>query len=232
MRSKIINRLLPLLGAAVLAPILACGGDDKKPAPTEEETVTTEQLKPNEMRDPPPLTIDSNKNYTATIVMDKGGEIVIDLFAKETPNTVNSFVFLARAGFYDGVTFHRVLSGFMAQTGDPSLSGGKSLGYTFDNEFHPDRRHDGPGVVSMANRGISGGQATNSSQFFITYTGTPHLDGLKLDGSPKDCTQESCHSVFGKVVSGMDVVNDLTPRNPNTDTFQGDVIKTIRITEG
>jgi cyclophilin family peptidyl-prolyl cis-trans isomerase len=231
MASITIYRLLPLLGAVAFITILACGADDEGPAPEEEISVPTQELAPHELTSPPPMTIDPDKKYTATIVMEKGGEIVIELFAKETPKTVNSFVFLARSGFYDGVTFHRVIAGFMAQTGDPSLSGGKAIRYSFENEFHTDRRHAGPGVVSMANRGIVGGRATNGSQFFITYTATLNLDGLKPDGSPKDCTRESCHAVFGNVVSGMDVVNGITVRDPGSATSQGDVISSIRITE-
>lgn len=180
------------------------------------------------------MVIDPNKKYTATIQMEKGGEIVIELFAREAPVTVNNFVFLAREGFYNGVTFHRVIPGFVAQAGDPTGTGAGGPGYFFDNEFHPSLRHDGPGVLSMANAGIRNGHGTNGSQFFITYVATPHLDGLNPDGSPKDCAAPgvSCHSVFGKVVRGMDVLTNITPREPQTATTRGDVIKSITITEG
>ncbi len=177
--------------------------------------------------EPPPLTIDQDKKIRATFVMENGGKFVVELYPREAPRTVNNFVFLAEEGFYDGVMFHRVLPGFMAQTGDPTGTGSGGPGYSFENELHPDLRHDGPGVISMANRG---GNATNGSQFFITYTATPNLDGLNPDGSPKDCTTQSCHSVFGKVVSGMEVVENLTPRNPAAgDTFAGDVIKKVTV---
>ena len=180
---------------------------------------------------PPPMTIDTNKDYTAVIELEKGGEIVIDLFEDGAPTTVNNFVFLAREGFYDGVTFHRVLEGFMAQTGDPTGTGGGGPGYRFNNELSPDLRHDGPGVLSMANAGTRNGQGTNGSQFFITFRKTHFLDGYNLDGSEKDCEQDSCHSVFGKVAEGMNFVNSISLRDPGIATSPGDVIKAIRIEE-
>ena len=181
----------------------------------------------------PALTIDPNRSYTAIFEMENGGEIVIALAAKEATVTVNNFVFLARDGFYDGVTFHRVLPGFMAQGGDPLGTGRGGPGYQFDNEFHPNLRHDGPGVISMANSGVRNGQGTNGSQFFITYTATLNLDGLNPDGSPKNCEAPvtSCHAVFGRVIEGMDVLNNLTPRDPGSARTRGDVITTIRIVE-
>ena len=179
---------------------------------------------------PPPMTIDPNGKYTATFHMEKGGEIVIELYAKEAPMTVNSFVFLAREGFYDGVTFHRVIPGFMAQGGDPTGTGTGGPGYTFESELTPLRRHDGPGVLSMAN---AGGLATNGSQFFITFGATPGLDGYGPDGSLKPCAapRVSCHTVFGKVIEGMDVVKGISPRDPSTAASPGDVMTTIAIEE-
>ena len=182
---------------------------------------------------PPPMLIDPEKTYSATIMLEKGGEIRIELFAKRAPLTVNNFVFLAREGFYDGVTFHRVIPSFMAQTGDPTASGSGGPGYAFDDEFHPELRHDSAGVVSMANRGIIGGRGTNGSQFFITHVETPHLDGFNPDGSKKNCNSPgvSCHSVFGRVVSGMDDVRAIEPRDPGTATTPGDVISRVTIVE-
>ncbi|MYC06117.1 MAG: peptidylprolyl isomerase [Chloroflexi bacterium] len=180
---------------------------------------------------PPAMTIDTSKDYRAVIELEKGDEIVIDLFEDGAPTTVNNFVFLAREGFYDGVTFHRVLEGFMAQTGDPTGTGGGGPGYRFDNEVSPDLRHEGPGILSMANAGMRNGQGTNGSQFFITFRETHFLDGYNLDGTEKDCAAESCHSVFGKVVEGMDVVNNISLRDPGSATTPGDAIKTIRIEE-
>ena len=183
---------------------------------------------------PPAMTIDTSKDYNAVIELEKGREIVIDLFEDGAPTTVNNFVFLAREGFYDGVTFHRVLEGFMAQTGDPTGSGGGGPGYRFNNELSPDLRHDGPGVLSMANAGTRNGQGTNGSQFFITFRETHFLDGYELDGTMKDCSapRVSCHSVFGRVDEGsMDVVMSISLRDPGSATTPGDVIKTIRIEE-
>jgi cyclophilin family peptidyl-prolyl cis-trans isomerase len=152
------------------------------------------------------------KDYTATIVTEKG-EIVLELFDNRVPNTVNNFVFLAREGFYDNTTFHRVIEGFMAQAGDPTGTGRGGPGYAFADEFHPDLKHDSPGILSMANAGPN----TNGSQFFITFAPTPHLDGR--------------HSVFGKVTDGMDVLMSISLRDPATATEPGDLIETIRITE-
>lgn len=183
---------------------------------------------------PPPMTIDADKKYTATIEMEKGGSIVVELFPKEAPVTVNSFVFLARDGYYDGVTFHRVIPDFMAQGGDPTGTGTSGPGYEFDNEVSPDRRHDGPGTLSMANRGVRNGRGTNGGQFFITFRETGFLDGYNPDGSPKNCEapRTSCHTVFGRVIEGMDVVNALTVRDPSSARTPGDAMKTITIDEG
>ena len=175
------------------------------------------------------MAIDTAKRYTATIELEKGGEIVIELYADKVPITVNSFVFLAREGFYDGVTFHRVIPGFMAQTGDPTGTGTGGPGYYFDNEFHPDLRHDSPGIVSMANAGVRNGRGTNGSQIFITFVPVPFLDGLNPDGSEKNCAADSCHSVFGKVIEGMDVLLGISERDPLTARTPGDAIKTITI---
>ncbi len=181
--------------------------------------------------EPPPVTLNPNANYAATIVMVGGGEIVIQLYADLVPITVNNFVTLAQEGFYDGVTFHRVIEGFMAQTGDPTGTGSGGPNYRFDNEFHPSLRHDSAGVVSMANSGVQGGRGTNGSQFFITYDETPWLDGLNPDGSPKNCAApgNSCHSVFGRVIQGLDIVRGIAPRDPQTTSSPGEIIETIRI---
>ena len=161
----------------------------------------------------PAMSIDPSKTYTATFVMEDGSEFKVGLFADKAPNTVNNFVFLARDGFYDGVTFHRVIPGFMAQGGDPTGTGRGGPGYRFGDEFHPDLKHDRPGILSMANAGPN----TNGSQFFITFVPTPHLDGR--------------HAVFGEVVEGMDVVNAISPRDPATARAPGDVVTSISIDE-
>jgi len=163
---------------------------------------------------PPEMTIDPTKSYEAIIKTEKG-DVRIKLFADKAPVTVNNFVFLSRQGYYDGVTFHRVIPGFMAQTGDPTGTGTGGPGYTFQDEFDPSLRHDSEGIVSMANAGAD----TNGSQFFITYAPEPHLDDV--------------HSVFGKVIEGMDVVKALTARDPSKDPNAppGDKILTIEIIE-
>ena len=160
---------------------------------------------------PPEMVIDTKKKYTAKFVLDLG-EFEIELFASEVPVTVNNFVFLAREGFYDNVTFHRVIAGFMAQSGDPTGTGRGGPGYRFKDEFHPKLRHDSEGILSMANAGPN----TNGSQFFITFGPTPHLDNR--------------HSVFGKVVKGMDVVKSIPERDPSEVT-PGARIVTIEIAE-
>lgn len=181
---------------------------------------------------PPAMEIDTGKSYRATIELEKNdGVVEVELFADKVPNIVNNFVFLARQGYYDNVTFHRVIEGFMAQTGDPTGTGRGDPGYKIDNEFHPDLRHDGPGVLSMANSGARGGKGTNGSQFFITYTATGYLDGLNPDGSAKDCSRESCHPVFGQVAKGMENINAVSPRDPGSAKVDGDKIKTITIVE-
>jgi len=161
---------------------------------------------------PPEMVIDPDKSYTATIATDLG-DVVIELYADKAPKTVNNFVFLARDGYYDGVTFHRVIKGFMAQGGDPTGSGRGGPGYRFDDEFNPDLRHDGPGILSMANSG----PGTNGSQFFITYKATPHLNDK--------------HTVFGKVVEGMDAVHAIPERDPTTARGPGVAMKTVTISE-
>ena len=203
-----------------------------QPAPTSAPIAEQQAIKT--YSSPPPMTIDTDKSYTATFQMEKGGEFTIELYPKEAPLAVNSFVFLARDGYYDDITFHRVLEGFMAQSGDPTGTGSGGPGYTFDNEPSPLRRHDTVGSVSMANAGIQNGRGTNGSQFFITFVPTTFLDGNEPDGTPKDCSipRTSCHTVFGRVIEGMDVVNSISLRDPARATAPGDAIQTIIITEG
>ncbi len=161
---------------------------------------------------PPSGALDTSKQYTATFKTEKG-DIAVELYADRAPLTVENFVNLARAGFYDGTTFHRVIRGFMAQGGDPTGTGTGGPGYTFDDEFHPSLRHDSAGILSMANAGAG----TNGSQFFITHGPTPHLDGR--------------HSVFGKVTSGLDVLMSIRERDPQRDRQPGDRLDTIEISE-
>jgi cyclophilin family peptidyl-prolyl cis-trans isomerase len=180
---------------------------------------------------PPEYNLESGKDYSAVIKMFDGGEIEIDLYENLVPITVNNFVFLSQQGFYDGVTFHRVIDGFMAQGGDPSGSGQGGPGYVFDNEFNAKATHSSEGIISMANSGIYNGSGTNGSQFFITFSETSMLDGINADGTLKDCAIEgiSCHSVFGKVVNGMDVVNTISIIDPSLQGPPGDAIESISI---
>ena len=162
---------------------------------------------------PPPMQIDVKKTYFATVKMAKGGEFVIQLYPEKAPITVNSFVFLAQKGFFNGVTFHRVIDGFMAQGGDRSGTGQGGPGYEFVNEQN-DLLFDKAGVVAMANAGPN----TNGSQFFITFGAV----GLS----------ETDYTIFGQVISGMDVVNGLTRRDPQQNpTFPGDMIESVTISE-
>jgi cyclophilin family peptidyl-prolyl cis-trans isomerase len=161
---------------------------------------------------PPEMALDPEKEYHADLLTEKG-TVRTRLFAREAPETVNNFVFLAREGYFDGTTFHRVIRGFMAQGGDPTGTGTGGPGYTIGDEFHPDLKHDRPGVLSMANRGPD----TGGSQFFITHAATPWLDGR--------------HAVFGEVVEGMEVVNSLRERDPQHDRQPGDRIERVRIEE-
>ena len=144
---------------------------------------------------PPTGDLDASKDYSA-VLYTENGNITIDLFEDKVPLTVENFINLSKSGYYNNVGFHRIIPGFMAQTGDPTSTGAGGPGYSFEDEFHPDLVHKGEGIVSMANRGPN----TNGSQFFITYASTPHLDGK--------------HSIFGKVTSGMQIVTLLAPRDP------------------
>ncbi len=160
----------------------------------------------------PEMQLDPTKNYQATLHTSKG-DIIIDLYAKNVPHTVNNFVFLARQGFYDGTIFHRVIPDFMAQGGDPTGTGRGGPGYKFRDEFDPKLRHDKPGVLSMANAGPN----TNGSQFFITHVPTPWLDGK--------------HAVFGQVVGGLDVLFAIPPRDPNLINAPAVTLNSVIITE-
>lgn len=167
----------------------------------------------NQYDAPPPQLVEETRLYFATFKMAKGGEFVAALYTDRAPITVNSFAFLACKGFFNGVTFHRVLDGFMAQGGDPQGTGGGGPGYEFVNE-ESDLIFDKEGVLAMANSGPD----TNGSQFFITFGPAEFLNGG--------------YTIFGQVVEGMDVVNSITRRDPDTaPTFTGDVIESITITK-
>ena len=152
---------------------------------------------------PPAMQIDPEKSYQISMETTKG-TIEIDLYPQYAPKTVNNFVFLAQEGFYDGVTFHRVISNFMIQGGAPTGTGRGGPGYRFEDEFTGNPLKHETGVLSMANAG----PGTNGSQFFITHSPQPHLNGR--------------HTVFGKVTKGQDVVNAIR---------QGDKMTRVTVTE-
>lgn len=158
---------------------------------------------PTQYDAPPAMQIDTDKTYRATIATDRG-DIVIDLFPEHAPKTVNNFVALARDGFYDGLTFHRVIPNFMIQGGDPNGTGTGGPGYRFEDETAGNPLRHETGSLSMANAGPN----TNGSQFFITHAPQPHLDGR--------------HTVFGTVVEGQDVVDSIKG---------GDTMTSVTITE-
>jgi cyclophilin family peptidyl-prolyl cis-trans isomerase len=162
----------------------------------------------------PPVVIDTGKQYVATLETEQG-DIVLELFPDVAPLAVNSFVFLAQEGWFDEVTFHRVLPGFVAQAGDPTGTGFGGPGYAFDNEISPDLNFNRAGVLGMANAG----PGSNGSQFFITMGPTPNLDGG--------------YTIFGQVIAGQEVVESLTPRDPsqNANLPPGDKILDISIEE-
>lgn len=161
----------------------------------------------------PPFTVDASKNYVATLHTEKG-DIVIQLYADKAPLAVNSFVFLARQGWFNNVSFHRVIPGFVAQSGDPSGTGRGNPGYFFKTELS-DLQFDSPGLVAMANAGPD----TNGSQFFITFAPAANLNGG--------------YTIFGRVISGLNVAEQLTPRNvaENPQAPVGDKIISVEIEE-
>lgn len=207
--------LLLILAVAVVVVLIVVFSQTKETAIPTAVPETSEVGNSKQYASAPPMLIDPAKKYLATVKMEKGGEFVIDLFADKAPNTVNSFVFLARDGYFDGVTFHRVLDEFMAQTGDPTGTGSGGPGYEFAYEGN-NLTFDKPGVVAMANTGPA--TSTNGSQFFITFVPVPQLN----DG----------YTIFGQVTSGMDVVNAITRRDPDqSPDFTGDKIQSITISE-
>jgi cyclophilin family peptidyl-prolyl cis-trans isomerase len=200
-----------LLAPALLAGLAGCS--KAKPTPVEMRGYGTPVKTPVQWTNPPPMIIDRTKIYIADFQTVKG-EFRVQLFADKAPFTVNSFVFLARQGFYNNTTFHRVIKDFMAQGGDPTGTGSGGPGYSFDDELSPDLKFDKPGMMAMANSGSN----TNGSQFFITFSPQTALDGR--------------YTIFGEVVSGLDVVQSLKLRDPSTSpNFTGDAIYSVTISE-
>jgi peptidyl-prolyl cis-trans isomerase B (cyclophilin B) len=189
--------LLFVLALSALSLLVACGPQAVEPGKEESP------MSKKRWSSPPEMQIDPEQIYVATMETDRG-TIVLELYPQHAPKTVNNFVFLAREGFYDGLTFHRVISDFMIQGGDPTGSGSGGPGYKFEDEVKDNPLTHETGVISMANAGPN----TNGSQFFITHSPQPHLNGN--------------HTVFGKVMQGQDVVDA---------TRQGDRMITVTITE-
>jgi cyclophilin family peptidyl-prolyl cis-trans isomerase len=171
------------------------------------------QVQENQYTYCPPMRVDPKKQYIATLKTEKG-DVVVQLFPDKAPMAVNSFVFLAREGWFDDITFHRVIPNFVAQTGDPSGTGFTGPGYYFEDEI-TDLKFDKAGMLGMANSG----PGTNGSQFFITYAPATNLDGK--------------YTVFGQVIEGMENVEKLTPRNPDEgfNLPAGDTIISVEIEE-
>ena len=163
----------------------------------------------------PEMRIEPGTSYRAVLDTTQG-RVAVDLLAEQAPVTVNNFVFLAREGFYDGLIFHRVIDGFMIQGGDPNGTGTGGPGYQFEDEFRPDLRFDGPGILAMANAGPN----TNGSQFFITMADTPHLNGR--------------HTIFGRVAEGMEVVEAISklPTDHQDRPTEDARIERVTIEEG
>ena len=230
--------ILPCIAVLSLVLLIAACGDDNgsDPTPISDNSATTEiandtdsgdvaefptaavpfsegcqQSDEKQFPDGPETIIDTSKTYVATITMDSG-DIVIELFS-DTPITTNNFVFLACKGYYDGLTFHRVITGFMAQGGDPTGSGSGGPGYSIPDEDSAGHSMDA-NVISMAKAGPN----TTGSQFFITYSPQPQL--------------EADFTVFGQVTSGVDVVDGITPRDPgDPNAPPGDAMQSVTIEE-
>ena len=211
--------IIAVVVIAVLWIATTANQQPEQTQPIQEAAENAPAAEPAELRDfevydaPPEMSIDTNVQYFATVKMATGGEFVIQLYPDKAPITVNSFVFLAREGFFNGITFHRVIEGFMAQGGDPTGTGMGGPGYQFVNE-DSDLTFDKEGVVAMANAG----RDTNGSQFFITFGPQEFLNGG--------------YTIFGQVVEGMDVVHGITRRDPMANPgFEGDAIESVTITE-
>lgn len=221
------NRMIATIGGVLAVVIIAIVvwqlWPEPEPEPLAEGTILEGERplaaipaadRNNYFNAPPPMSIDTSKEYEA-IIQTENGEMRFLLFDDEAPVTVNSFIFLANQGFYDGTTFHRVLDGFMAQGGDPSGTGGGGPGYQFEDEFESGSSFDRRGLLAMANAG----PGTNGSQFFITFAveSTAGLTGR--------------HTIFGELIEGDDVLSAINLRDPGTAAAPGDLIERIMIVE-
>ena len=210
---KMGSTQLVAIGVIILAVVLIGWLAVPKGTGQDDEVISVPPAEIKQYDAPPSMTIDVSRQYFAAVKMAKGGEFIIQLYPDKAPITVNNFVFLARDGYYDGVTFHRVLPDFMAQGGDPTGTGGGGPGYTFQNE-DSDLIFDKAGVVAMANAG----RDTNGAQFFVTFSPQEYLNGG--------------YTIFGQVIEGMDVVMDIRLRDPQQNPdFVGDAIESVTIEE-
>ena len=198
---KKLQTMLLMLSATMLL-MTGCSGSGSTPAPAEKPAPNTEGQKPAA----------ATKNRVVRVETNKG-VIRIEMYEDKAPITTKNFIDLATKGYYDGVIFHRVIDGFMIQGGDPTGTGRGGPGYNIPDEFHVELKHDGAGIISMANAGPN----TGGSQFFITLGPTPHLNNR--------------HAVFGKVIEGLDVVKAIgkTATGPGDRPLQEVVMKKVTV---
>ena len=198
---KKLQTMLLMLSATMLL-MTGCTGSGSTPAPAEKPAPNTEGQKPAA----------ATKNRVVRVETNKG-VIRIEMYEDKAPITTKNFIDLATKGYYDGVIFHRVIDGFMIQGGDPTGTGRGGPGYNIPDEFHAELKHDGAGIISMANAGPN----TGGSQFFITLGPTPHLNNR--------------HAVFGKVIEGLDVVKAIgkTATGPGDRPLQEVVMKKVTV---
>ena len=209
---------------SILMILISCSEENTANQAIENQAIETDK---STSLSPPTGNLDISKRYKAHFQTEIG-EFEVELFDDLAPYTVENFVNLSNAGYYNDTTFHRVLPDFMAQGGDPTATGMGGPGYKFSDEFHVDLRHDSEGILSMANSGIN----SNGSQFFITFGPLQQLDAFDpYDNTLKNCINMtvSCHAVFGKVVNGMEIVKSIRLRDPGTDTKPGTKIRSIII---
>ena len=214
MKPSFVRASLFVATAAVLVlAVSACGGGDKKDGGASDFAAACQKSDEKQWSAAPPTIIDPKLSYTAVIKTEKG-DITVELYPDVAPVTVNSFVFLACKGFYEGVTFHRVIPGFVAQAGDPTGTGSGGPGYTIPDEFSSRPFEEGTLGMAKTSAPNSGG-----SQFFICYAPQSALDGK--------------YTVFGKVTAGLDVLGKITPRDPsqNPNLPPGDKVLEITVTE-
>ena len=209
---------------SILMILISCSEENTANQAIENQAIETDK---STSLSPPTGNLDISKRYKAHFQTEIG-EFEVELFDDLAPYTVENFVNLSNAGYYNDTTFHRVLPDFMAQGGDPTATGMGGPGYKFADEFHVDLRHDSEGILSMANSGIN----SNGSQFFITFGPLQQLDAFDpYDNTLKNSINMtvSCHAVFGKVVNGMEIVKSIRLRDPGTDTKPGTKIRSIII---